>query len=55
MNDTERLLSLVSDKIEQSERAYMLTNTRFLSLSERAQVMPFCKQNGAKFHFLLKV
>lgn len=51
MNDTERLLSLVSDKIEQSERAYMLTNTRFLSLSERAQVMPFCKQNGAKFHF----
>ncbi len=51
MNDTERLLSLVSDKIQQSERAYMLTNTRFLSLAERAAALSFCKENGAKFHF----
>lgn len=51
MNDTERLLSLVSDKIEQSERAYMLTNTRFLSLAERAAARSFCKEKGAKFYF----
>lgn len=51
MTENERLLSLVSDKIMKSERAYMLTHTNFLSLAERSAATAFCKENGAKFHF----
>lgn len=51
MTENERLISLISDKIIQSERAYMLTHTNFLNLAERSAVTAFCKENGAKFHF----
>ena len=51
MTEAERLFSLISDKMIQSERAYMLTHTNFLSLAERSAAISFCKANGAKFHF----
>ena len=51
MTDTERLLSLVTDKIRKTENAYMLTHTNFLSLSERSLATSCCKENGAQFTF----
>ncbi len=51
MTENERLTALVSDKITQSERAYMLTHTNFLSLAERSAASALCKESGVKFHF----
>ena len=51
MTEKERLQALVSDKIMQSERAYMLTHTNFLSLAERSAASAFCKESGARSHF----
>ena len=51
MTENERLLALISDKILQSERAYMLTHTNFLSLAERSAARACCKEHGAHIHF----
>lgn len=51
MTENERLLALISDKILQSERAYMLTHTNFLSLAERSAARAYCKEHGAHIHF----
>ena len=51
MNEQEILVSRIRDKILAAERGYMITNTGFLSLSERASAVSVCREMGARHAF----
>ncbi len=51
MNEQEILISRIEDKVLATERGYMITNTQFLSLSERSLAASVCKEHGAAFAF----
>lgn len=51
MNDHDRLISYIEDKIRQSEEQYRLTSTDFLSESERAEAELFCRRGRTRYAF----
>jgi RNA-binding protein YlmH len=51
LNEHEIFISRIRDKILASERGYMITNTGFLSLTERSQAAVVCREHGARHAF----